>query len=69
MNNIAYTLSSCDTSKRILKMANINSSDFIIHDIKAKAISEQELDIMKKILGSYEGLFSRRAQKYKSMDL
>ena len=69
MNNKAYTLSSCDTSKRILKQANITDDDFEIIDIKKKSLKEEELDTLKTLAGSYEALFSRRAQKYKSMGL
>jgi arsenate reductase len=65
----AYTLSTCDTSKKILKAANISSDRFEIKDIKADAIELAELEEMRRLAGSYEVLFSRRAQKYKSMGL
>lgn len=65
----AYTLSTCDTSKKILKAANITSDKFEIKDIKAHALEESELNEMHQLAGSYEALFSRRAQKYKSMEL
>jgi len=64
-----YTLSSCDTSRKIIKQANLANSDFEIKDIKAAAITETELEEMYQIVGSYEALFSRRSQKYKSMGL
>ena len=64
-----YTLSTCDTSKRILKQANITKLDFEIKDIKASAITNAELEEMYALAGSYEALFSRRSQKYKSMGL
>jgi len=69
MRQIAYTLSTCDTSKKILKAANINKDKFEIIDIKKQGISPSQLDEMKELSGSYESLFSRRAQKYKSMGL
>ncbi len=69
MQKIAFSLSTCDTSKRILKSANINNSNFEIRDIKAKPISVEELELMKSMAGSYEALFSRRARKYKSLGL
>ena len=69
MTKIAFTLSTCDTSKRILKQANITNDNFTIRDIKAESITESELDRMKEMQDSYEALFSRRAQKYKSMGL
>jgi arsenate reductase len=64
-----YTLSTCDTSKRILKQADIANLDFEIKDIKAVSITEAELDEMYALAGSYEELFSRRSQKYKSRGL
>lgn len=64
-----YTISTCDTSRRILKQANIANLDFEIKDIKALAITEVELEEMHALAGSYEALFSRRSQKYKSMGL
>lgn len=69
MKKIAYTLATCDTSRKILKMAGIHEPNFTIHDIKKNAISESELDEMKAMAGSFESLFSRRAQKYKSLGL
>ena len=65
----AYTLSSCDTSNRILKESDISTSNFIIKDIKQESITESELNEMHKMVGSYEALFSRRAQKYKALGL
>jgi arsenate reductase len=38
-------------------------------DIKTEKISEEQLKEMKTLSGSYESLFSRRAQKYKSLGL
>ena len=64
-----YTLSTCDTSKRILKQANIANLDFEIKDIKTSSITTKELEEMHTLAGSYEALFSRRSQKYKSMGL
>jgi len=64
-----FTLSTCDTSKRILKESGILEEGFQIQDIKKEAISAPELDAIKALTGSYESLFSRRAQKYKSLGL
>lgn len=44
-------------------------TDFEQQDIKSTPISEQELDEMKNLAGSYEALFSRRAQNYKKLGL
>ena len=64
-----FTLSTCDTSKRILKNSGVLDLDFEVIDIKKRAISEEELDEIKALVGSYEDLFSRRSQKYKSLKL
>ncbi len=64
-----YTLSTCDTSKKILKQANIFESDFEIKDIKYEAITEDELHEMHALAGSYEELFSHRSKRYKSLKI
>ena len=64
-----FSLSTCDTSKRILKECRIKELPFEIIDIKTNPISEAQLDELYKRVGSYEALFSRRAQKYKSRGL
>ena len=64
-----YTLSTCDTSRKILKQANITKLGFELKDIKTSPITEEELNQMYKLAGSYEVLFSRRSQKYKSLGL
>lgn len=64
-----FTLSTCDTSRKILKQVNITQPPFEIKDIKTEAITEAELDQMYALAGSYEVLFSRRSQKYKSLGL
>lgn len=38
-------------------------------DIKSEAITEEQLNEMKNLAGSYEKLFSRVAMKYRSMGL
>ncbi len=40
-----------------------------LQDIKTEKITPQQLDEMKKMSGSYESLFSRRALKYKELGL
>jgi len=57
-----YTLSTCDTSKRILKPLNLK--DFVFKDIKKEQISVEELDAMHELSGSFEALFSRRSRSY-----
>lgn len=62
-----YFLKTCDTCKRILK--SIPLEGFILQDIKSEPITVEQLEEMKHLSGSYEALFSRRAKKYKAMDL
>lgn len=63
-----YYLSTCDTCKKILKEIRPSSS-FELQDIKADPITEEQLDEMRKLAGSYEALFSKRAKLYKEKDL
>ena len=67
MNKIYY-LASCDTCRKIIKSLPKNN-DLVFHDIKQDPISEKDLEIMYLLSGSYEALFSKKAQLYKSMDL
>lgn len=62
-----YYLKTCDTSMRILK--SINLDGFELQEIKTNPILVDQLEEMEKLSGSYEALFSRRAKKYKQMDL
>jgi arsenate reductase len=62
-----YFLKTCDTCTRILK--SINLDGFILQEIKTAPITVAQLDEMHVLSGSYEALFSRRAKKYKQMDL
>jgi len=62
-----YFLKTCDTCKRILK--SIPLDGFTLQDIKSDPITNQQLEEMKELAGNYEFLFSRRAKKYKAMDL
>ncbi|MDA3906339.1 MAG: hypothetical protein PF484_09715 [Bacteroidales bacterium] len=62
-----YTLSNCDTSRKILKQSNVANLGFEIKDIKVSPITEDELNQMQDLAGSYEAIFSRRSQKYKNL--
>jgi len=68
MTNKIYYLASCDTCRKIIKSLP-KSVDLVYHDIKQDPITESELEYMKTLSGSYEALFSRKAQLYKSLDL
>jgi len=64
-----YYLSTCSTSKRIIKEFNLEQAGFELQDIKFQTISESQLDEMKALAGSYEAIFSRLARKYKALGL
>lgn len=68
MTNKIYYLASCDTCRKIIKsLPNPDNLEF--HDIRQNPITEKELEEMHSLSGSYEALFSKKAQLYKSMDL
>ncbi|PJJ10298.1 arsenate reductase [Flavobacterium sp. 1] len=67
MNKIYY-LATCDTCRKIIKSLP-EDHDLAFHDIKQNPITVEELEEMYRLSGSYEALFSKKAQLYKSMDL
>ena len=70
-----YYLKNCTTCQSIIKETAIDTlrqaqgDKFIMQDIKFEKITPTQLDEMKKMAGSYEALFSRRAMKYKELGL
>ena len=64
-----YHLGNCTTSQAIIAATKIDKKGFEMQDIKFEKITPQQLDEMKKMAGTYEALFSRRALKYKEMGL
>jgi arsenate reductase len=68
MTNKIYYLASCDTCRKIIKSLP-NSDKLEFHDIRQNPITQQELEELYQLSGSYEALFSKKAQLYKSMDL
>ena len=64
-----YHLGNCTTCQSIIKETAIDKKGFQLQDIKFEKITPAQLDEMKKMAGSYEALFSRRAMKYKSLGL
>lgn len=64
-----YFLSTCSTCQRIIKEAALDKKGFTFQNIKTEKISPEQLDEMKKLIGSYEALFSRKSRKYTSMGL
>jgi len=66
--NTIYYLASCDTCRKIIKSLP-NDNNLVFHDIKQNPITAAELEEMHLLAGSYEALFSRKAQLYKSLGL
>lgn len=67
MNKIYY-IASCDTCRKIIKTLP-KGNNLVFRDIKQNPLTPEELDEMYQLSGSYEALFSKKAQLYKSMDL
>ena len=68
MTKKIYYLASCSTCRKIIKSLP-NSDRLEFHDIRENPITEQELEELHSLSGSYEALFSKKAQLYKSLDL
>jgi arsenate reductase (glutaredoxin) len=64
-----YHLGNCTTCQAIIKETGITDTKFEMQNIKEEKISPEQLEEMKKMAGSYEALFSRRAMKYKELGL
>ena len=63
-----YYLASCDTCRKIIKALPQNAN-LEFHDIRQNPITNDELEQMYKLAGSYEALFSKKAQLYKEKGL
>lgn len=64
-----YHLANCDTCQQILKDVGAEKAGVTLQDIKTEPMTAAQVDEMKKMAGSYEALFSRRALKYRAMGL
>lgn len=64
-----YYLGTCSTCAAIIKETGIRADKFGMQDIKTAKITATQLEEMKKMAGSFEALFSRRALKYKELGL
>lgn len=69
-----YHLGNCTTCQAIIKETGIDTlrqaqGGFEMQNIKEEKITSAQLEEMKKMSGSYESLFSRRAMKYKELGL
>ena len=63
-----YHLKTCNTCERIIKGLNL-PNEFTFQEIKSEDITVKQIEELKKLSGSYEALFSRRAKLYKEMGL
>src|SRR5687767_2368955 len=69
-----YTIGICTTSQALFKETGLDKminakNGFEFQDIKFEKITPAQLEEMKKMAGTYEALFSRRAIKYKEWKL
>ena len=64
-----YYLSTCSTSKRIINDLELKSKGFDFQDIKVEPITEEQIENLYQLSGSYEVLFSKIARKYKELGL
>jgi arsenate reductase len=64
-----YHLPHCGTCQDIIRENALDNKGFSFQDIKTDQIKPAELDALKKLAGSYEALFSRKAIKYKTLGL
>ena len=63
-----FHLATCDTCRKILRELS-PEKDVRLQDIKTERITEEQLDAMARLSGSYESLFSRKAVKYRTLEL
>ena len=63
-----YHLSTCDTCQRIIKELQL-PEDFELQDIKTETMTENQIEEMKQLAGSYEALFSKRARLFRQQGL
>ena len=67
-----YTIGHCTTSLDLFEQTGLDKligKKFTLQNIKFEKITPAQLDEMKKMVGTYEALFSRRAIKYKEWKL
>jgi len=64
-----YHLATCSTCQHIIDDFGKRAVGYEKQDIKTNPITEEQLDAMKDLVGSYEALFSRRALKYRELGL
>ncbi len=63
-----YYLKSCSTCQKIIAQLHI-TNDVVLQNIKEEKITEEQLNEMALLAGSYNQLFSKVALKYRAMGL
>jgi arsenate reductase (glutaredoxin) len=61
-------LSTCKTCQDIIKDLQLGS-EFEFQDVKKQKITEEELDYLVSLAGTYEVLFNRISRKYRELEL
>ncbi|TWI81624.1 arsenate reductase [Lacibacter cauensis] len=69
MSKKMYHLAHCTTCQAIIKETGADKAGVELQNIREEKITKKQLEEMKKLAGSYEALFSRRALKYKELGL
>ncbi len=69
MSKKMYHLAHCTTCQAIIKETGADIAGVEFQNIREEKITKKQLEEMKKLAGSYEALFSRRALKYKELGL
>ncbi len=69
MSKKMYHLAHCTTCQAIIKETGADKAGVAFQNIREEKITKKQLEEMKKLAGSYEALFSRRALKYKELGL
>ena len=64
-----YHLAKCTNCQAIIAETKIDKKGYVMQDIRTEKITPAQLEEMKKLAGSYEALFSRRAIMYKELGL
>ncbi len=66
MKKVFY-LKTCDTCLKIIKKYNLK--DWELREIKINPVTEEELEEMYKLAGSYEALFSKKSNQIKLREI
>lgn len=67
MSKKVYHLGTCKTCQRIL--GEINTEGLEMQDVKTTPLTEEQVDAMAQLAGSYEAIFTRRSRQYRALGL